>query len=162
MIISRTKRAFQVKLKTFFLVSRVLSFRHTKQISKNVADTTFKCSTNMILQFLADFFNDAYEHNTIATFRFTISAYHYLINGDPVGKEFLVTALLSGDSNNPGTHLFGMLKNYWFLDDFNTPKELNLKNLTQKLTMLVALTSAAKIIRNLFTQYEVFNETLFI
>ena len=85
-----------MKLKTFFLVSRVLSFRHTKQISKNVADTTFKCSTNMILQFLADFFNDAYEHNTIATFRFTISAYHYLINGVPVGKEFLVTALLSG------------------------------------------------------------------
>ena len=28
--------------KTFFLVSQVLSFRHTKQTSKNVADTTFK------------------------------------------------------------------------------------------------------------------------
>ena len=26
----------------FFLVSQVLSFRHAKQISKNVADTTFK------------------------------------------------------------------------------------------------------------------------
>ena len=28
--------------KTFFLVSKVLSFSHTKQTSKNVADTTFK------------------------------------------------------------------------------------------------------------------------
>ena len=28
--------------KFFFLVSQVLSLRHTKQTSKNVADTTFK------------------------------------------------------------------------------------------------------------------------
>ena len=40
-IISRTKRAFEVKSKTFFFVSKVLSFRHAKQTSKNVADTTF-------------------------------------------------------------------------------------------------------------------------
>ena len=30
-----------MKEKAFFLVSQVLSFRHTKQISKNVAGTTF-------------------------------------------------------------------------------------------------------------------------
>ena len=36
------KRAFEVKEKTYFLVSQVLSVRHTNQISKNVADTTFK------------------------------------------------------------------------------------------------------------------------
>ena len=35
------KRAFKVKLKTFFLVSQVPSLRLTKQTSKNVADTTF-------------------------------------------------------------------------------------------------------------------------
>ena len=35
------KRAFEVKLKTFSLASQVLSFRLTKQTSKNVADTTF-------------------------------------------------------------------------------------------------------------------------
>ena len=33
---------FEVKQKTFFLVSQVLSFRYTKQTSKNVAGTTFK------------------------------------------------------------------------------------------------------------------------
>ena len=42
MIFSRTKRAFEVKWKTFFLVSQVLSFRLKKQTSKNVADTAFK------------------------------------------------------------------------------------------------------------------------
>ena len=41
LIISRTKRAFQVKKTTFFLVSRFLSFRITKQTSKNVAETNF-------------------------------------------------------------------------------------------------------------------------
>ena len=30
-----------MKQKTFLLVSQVFSFRHTKQTSKNVADTTF-------------------------------------------------------------------------------------------------------------------------
>ena len=42
MIISRMKRAFKVKWKLFFLVSQVLSFRYTKQTSKNVVDATFK------------------------------------------------------------------------------------------------------------------------
>ena len=41
LIISRTERAFEMKQKTFFLVSQVLRF--TKQTRKNVADTTFKC-----------------------------------------------------------------------------------------------------------------------
>ena len=34
-------RAFEVKQKTFFQVSQVLSFGFEKQTSKNVADTTF-------------------------------------------------------------------------------------------------------------------------
>ena len=36
------KRPFEVKQKVFFLVPKVLSFGHTKQNIKNVADTTFK------------------------------------------------------------------------------------------------------------------------
>ena len=40
------KRAFKVKLKTFFLVPIVISFRHTKQTSKNVAVATFKSTVN--------------------------------------------------------------------------------------------------------------------
>ena len=41
LIFSRTKTAFEVKQKTFFLVSQLL-FRILKQTSQNVADTTFK------------------------------------------------------------------------------------------------------------------------
>ena len=44
LIILRTKRAFEVKWKIFFLVLQVLSFRIEKQSSKNVADKTFKQS----------------------------------------------------------------------------------------------------------------------
>ena len=47
MIISRTRRAFKVKQKAFFLVSQVLSFRHKKRTSTNVVDTTFKDTLNL-------------------------------------------------------------------------------------------------------------------
>ena len=36
------KKSFRSKTKNIFLVSQVLAFRHIKQNSKNVADTTFK------------------------------------------------------------------------------------------------------------------------
>ena len=42
LMISTTKRACEVKYKTFFLVLLALSFRHTKQSSKIAVDTTFK------------------------------------------------------------------------------------------------------------------------
>ena len=39
----KNKKSFQSEIQSiFFLVSQVLSVRHTKQTSKNVADTTFK------------------------------------------------------------------------------------------------------------------------
>ena len=43
MIISRMRKAFKMKLKTRFLVSRVPSLRLTKQTNKNVTDINFKC-----------------------------------------------------------------------------------------------------------------------
>ena len=42
MIISRIKSTFQVKQKTFFLVSQEPCFKLTKETSKNVAEATFK------------------------------------------------------------------------------------------------------------------------
>ena len=38
----KNEKRFRSEIKAFFLLSQVLSFRHTKQTSKNVADTTFK------------------------------------------------------------------------------------------------------------------------
>ena len=50
------KRAFEVKQKTFFLVSQVPSFKHTKQTSKNVADTAFIQGSLMVLRQHSIFF----------------------------------------------------------------------------------------------------------
>ena len=38
----KNEKSFRSEIKIFFLVLKVLSFRHSKQTSKNVADTTFK------------------------------------------------------------------------------------------------------------------------
>ena len=42
LIILRIRRAFEVKLITFFLVSKVLSLRHIKQSNKNIAGTSLE------------------------------------------------------------------------------------------------------------------------
>ena len=38
----KNEKSFRSEIKNIFLVSQELSFRHTTQTSKNVADTTFK------------------------------------------------------------------------------------------------------------------------
>ena len=38
----KNERSFQSEIKNMFLFSQVLSFRHTKQTNRNIADTTFK------------------------------------------------------------------------------------------------------------------------
>ena len=46
----KNEKSFRSEIKSIFIVSQVLSFRHTKQTSKNVADTTFKLgSQNFML-----------------------------------------------------------------------------------------------------------------
>ena len=42
--ILKNEKSFRSQIKTCFLFSQVLSFRHRKQTSKNVVDTTFKIS----------------------------------------------------------------------------------------------------------------------
>ena len=61
----------------------------------------------MILQFLRDCFNSGYEYIILATFRFSILAYHDLINGVGVGKECWGTALSAGACNiRPKQHRY--------------------------------------------------------
>ena len=56
LIFSRTKRAFQVKKKTFFQVPQVLFSRHEKATNRNVPDASFKAFTVIINDFLKFFF----------------------------------------------------------------------------------------------------------
>ena len=43
----KNEKSFRSEIKAFFLVSNFLSFRDTKQTSKNVADTTFNSCLQM-------------------------------------------------------------------------------------------------------------------
>ena len=49
------KRAFEVKQKTLSLISQVISFRYTKQISKNVAEATFKAMIQHLIKVFSSF-----------------------------------------------------------------------------------------------------------
>ena len=73
LIFSRTKRAFEVKQKTFFLVWQVLSFRLKKQTSTNVADTTF----NIVLLHVSCDETDLHSISNIYSFiRICTDPYH--------------------------------------------------------------------------------------
>ena len=103
---------------------------------------------NKILQFLTKCFNMSYEHWTISGFRSGISAYCDPINGIPIWKESRLAALLVGFYNiRPPQPRYTFIWNVKKVIDFfatsNFPSELSLKDLTLKLTMLLALTSAA-------------------
>ena len=47
----KNEKSFYKEIKIFFLISKMLFFRHTKHASKNLADTTFKV---LLLQHFAD------------------------------------------------------------------------------------------------------------
>ena len=46
----KNKKSFQSEIKNIFLALQVLSFRHVKQTSENVADTTFNMSVTSLRQ----------------------------------------------------------------------------------------------------------------
>ena len=56
---SKTKRAFDMKKKTFFLVWQVLSYRLEKQTSTNVVDTTFKVGLSPSKNIAFFYFNES-------------------------------------------------------------------------------------------------------
>ena len=108
-----------------------------------------KFSVNKILRFLTKCFNIGFEHCTISGFRSVILAYRDPINGIPIGKESWLAALLVAVYNirppQPRyTFIWDIEKVIDFLATSNFPSELSLKHLTLKLTMLLALTSAAR------------------
>ena len=107
----------------------------------------FGCSLALILQFLTDQFKQGREYNTIAGYRSAISAFHLPIAGCKVGVHPQVSALLKGIYNkNPPRPRYSFIwdvdKVLHYLD--NMPCDDNLNNLTHKLTMLLALTSASR------------------
>ena len=83
------------------------------------------------------------------TILFIGQTYHDQINGVPIGKESRVAALLVGVYNirppqSRYTFIWDFKKVIDFLVNLNSPNEICLKDLNLKLTMLLAMTSAAR------------------
>ena len=109
-----------------------------------------QCPINFILDYLAELSDKGYAYRTINSHRSAISAYHGEIDGRPVGQHSKVCALVKGVFNqNPPQPRYNFtwdvqtvlrfIKSSWGQSESLTDKEL-----TYKLVMLLALTSASR------------------
>ena len=103
--------------------------------------------------FFCRFFHDGYEHKANIGFRSAISAYHDPIQGVLVGQNGRVSALLSRIFDNRPRQpkfnfVWGFKKIFHFLLTLECDENLLLKQLTLRLTMFFALTSAARASEN--------------
>ena len=111
--------------------------------------TPIKCPLTHILDFLTECFHEDFQFNTIAGFRSAISAYHDPIGRITVGSNSRVSALLSGIFNKRPpqpkyTFIWDVKRVIEFLTTLLYDSDHSLKDLTLKLTILLALTSAAR------------------
>ena len=98
-----------------------------------------------ILTFLAELFSDGKEYRTINVFRSAISSAHVYIDGKPVGQHPLVVRLMKGISiSRPPQpryqHTWDVAAVTDYLAKLGQNNSLTLKQLSQKLCMLMALT----------------------
>ena len=122
--------------------------KFSRWCSKQQVDP-FRCAINHILEFLTESFEEGLEHSTLAGYRSAISAYHEPINGVSVGKHPQVSALLAGVYNRrfpqPKYNFIWDVKMVIdYLNSLGENSNLSDKILTQKLSTLLALTSAAR------------------
>ena len=134
-----TKKAFKIKQKTFFLVSQVLSFTHTKQTNKNVADTILKW-----------FHDKIYYHIYISSSSFKLWANQIPVKSlqeryqNNVHADFTDTIIRSSTSTaflshniikNVGPNIFHLLKNIGTLKTFFKEPQRHSAFIYSKLTM---------------------------
>lgn len=108
-----------------------------------------RCSINYILDFLSDSFDQGLSHSTIAGYRSAISAFHSLVDGLKIGDHPRVSALLNGIFNKrppqpKSNFVWDVEKVVNYLCHLGKNEDLNDEMLTKKLTMLLAVTSAAR------------------
>jgi len=97
---------------------------------------------------LAELFDKGLEYNTITGYRLALSAYHEPIEGVAVGRHHKVSALLAGIHNKRFPRpkylfIWDVEKVISYLTKLGI-SDLSDRLLTLKLTMLLALTSAAR------------------
>ena len=110
----------------------------------------FNAALNEIIEFLTYMFKQNYQYRTINNQRSAISAYHPKIDDFPVGQHPLVFKLLAGIFNErpPQPRYQQTWDVTLVLDYFENLNDdnslLSDKDLTEKLTMLLALASAGR------------------
>ena len=102
------------------------------------------CPINEILIFLAEKYSEGKEYRTINVFRSAISSTHIHIDNKPVGQHPLVIRLMKGISISrppqPRYHTTWDVKTVTeFLSNLGDNSSLSLKQLSQKLCILMAL-----------------------
>ena len=103
----------------------------------------------VVVEFIADMWKAGYEYSTINGFRSAISAYHEQVESAPVGQHHLVRRALTGVFNvNPPRPKY---QDTWdvnvvllHLQGLGPDVDLSDLQLTRKLAMLLALTTASR------------------
>ena len=108
-----------------------------------------KCPLTHTLDFLTECFHEGFQYNAIAGFRSAVSAYHDPIEGITIGLNPRVSALLpviykSTTPQPKYTFIWNVKRVIEFLTPLPYDSDLSLKDLTLKLTMFLALTSATR------------------
>ena len=108
-----------------------------------------RCPLNHILNYLSMLFDKGLAYRTINNHRSAISAYHEHVDGMPVGKNHLVCSLLTGVFNGRPpkprlTYVWAVTDVLEYFKNLGDSVNLSNKDLTLKLTMLLALTSASR------------------
>ena len=103
-----------------------------------------------ILNYLSILFEKGLQHRTINSHHSVISAYHNYVDGKPVGKHPRVCALLTGVFNQrPPQPRYTFVWDVEILlvylkTNMSVNSQLSDKDLTHKLTVLMALSSASR------------------
>ena len=112
----------------------------------------FCSNINQILDFLSQLFQNGLQYRTINNYRSAISAFHDHIQGKPVGEHPRICSLVAGVFNSrPPQPSCCFIWNVQTVIDFikyewGQNEDLLDKYLTNKLTMLLALTSAYRVL----------------
>ena len=106
----------------------------------------FQCPLKFILDYLPDLFGKGLEYRTINVHRSAISAYNVPLHGSPIGWSPLICSLLSGVFNlRPPQPRYPFIwdveKVLCYLKSLPAHKNLSNKELTLKLTMMLALSA---------------------
>ena len=110
---------------------------------------TIECDLSHVLDFLASLFDEGLEYNTICSYRSAISAYHAPIEGVVIGKQPLIHSLIAGIFNRRPpkpkyTFIWDVEQVLTYIKSLPLDNSICMKDLTQKLTTLLALVAASR------------------